>query len=422
MDKLTRTIHVILILLPATVLAVVTLTLLSTDIAVSDLVIQATDNMHNRTGEKAISTSGNSHNSFSTVHLPLIVRNWCPPVIIFTNVPPYGSIEDLHGRVECVEPADYKVAVYIYVSGWWTKPTFDNPLTTIQNDGTWTCDITTGGTDQLATKIAAFLVPNGYSPPLLSGEQELPEELYENAVAYVIIEREAVFRMIKFSGYTWKVKASETQAGPGPNYFSDREEDVWVDREDRLHLRIVSRKSKWYSTEVFTEEPLGYGVYTFTLASRVDQLDKNIVVGLFTWDPTAPEYNYREIDFEFSRWGDEKNDNAQFVVQPWHHEGNLHRFNMELQGVYSTHSFDWKEDKIRFSSFQGRDSPPTPGNLIENWNYTGPDVPPEGEGNARINVWLQYGNPPSDSQEVEVIIEAFEFFPSTEQCSSEIYE
>ena len=46
------------------------------------------------------------------------------PTIEFTNVPQYGSFDDLQGRVTNVTPADYKVAVYIYVSGWWTKPTF----------------------------------------------------------------------------------------------------------------------------------------------------------------------------------------------------------------------------------------------------------------------------------------------------------
>jgi hypothetical protein len=335
------------------------------------------------------------------------------PAIEFTYVPPYGSFENLQGRVACVEPASYKVAVYIYVSGWWTKPYWAWPLTTIRGDGTWTTDITTGGTDQLATKIAAFLVPNGYNPPLMSGGQTLPAELFDNAVAYVMVDRKPVFRTIEFSGHTWKVKASETRAGPGPNYFSDREEDVLVDEKGQLHLRIVFRNGRWYCTEVFTAEPLGYGIYTFSLASRVDQLDKNAVLGLFTWDDTAPEYNYREIDIEFSRWGEEEGDNSRFVVQPWHHAGNRHQFNIELRGSYSTHSFDWSADSIQFSSFQGHDSPPAPGDKIESWLYTGADIPPEGKGNARINLWLLNGSPPSDGQEVEVIIEAFEFVPQT---------
>jgi len=343
------------------------------------------------------------------VYLPHVEKNWCPPAIEFTHVPPYGSFENLQGRVRCVEPARYKVAVYIYVSGWWTKPYWTSPLMPIGDDGSWACPITTGGTDQLATRIAAFLVPNGYSPPLMSGGQTLPSELFRNAVAHAMAEREPVLRKIEFSGHTWNVKASETRAGPGPNYFSDSQDDVWVDESGQLHLRIVYRDNRWYCTEVFTSEPLGYGGYTFTLASRVDQLDKNVVLGLFTWDDTAPEYNYREIDIEFSRWGEEGGDNSQFVVQPWDHAGNRHRFNMLLEGSHSLHRFNWTRGSVQFSSYQGR--PPDLGGAIETWVYAGPDIPPAGAGNARINLWLLNGDPPSDRQGVEVIIEAFKFAP-----------
>jgi hypothetical protein len=107
------------------------------------------------------------------------------PTIEFTHVPPLGSLEDLAGQVWHVRPSDYKVAVYIYVSGWWTKPTFANPLTTIQVDGSWITDITTGGIDERATRIAAFMVPNGYDPPLMSGGENLPDELGQRAVAKV---------------------------------------------------------------------------------------------------------------------------------------------------------------------------------------------------------------------------------------------
>jgi len=58
------------------------------------------------------------------------VINLCLPSIAFTSKPPYGSLVEKtqYGRVDCVNPADYKVAVYIYVTGWWTKPTWDHPL------------------------------------------------------------------------------------------------------------------------------------------------------------------------------------------------------------------------------------------------------------------------------------------------------
>ncbi|MDS4025961.1 MAG: glycosyl hydrolase family 17 protein [Candidatus Contendobacter sp.] len=120
--------------------------------------------------------------------------NWgagCEPAIEFTHVPPYGSSENLQGRVLNVDPANYRVAVYINVrGGWWTKPYSNDPLTSIQSDGTWVCDITTGGVDNIATRIAAFLVPKGYDPPLLSGAGTLPAELAQHAVAQIEVSRQ----------------------------------------------------------------------------------------------------------------------------------------------------------------------------------------------------------------------------------------
>lgn len=334
------------------------------------------------------------------------------PNIKFSHVPSYASFDDLKGEVLHVKPRDYKVAVYIYVSGWWTKPTFENALTVINEDGSWICDITTGGMDQNATKISAFLVPNGYSPPLMDGKQTLPTELYENSVAYVEVEREAVIRTIIFSEYKWKVKSSESKAGPGPNYFSDREEDVWVDETGQLHLKITNRNEKWYCTEVISDSSFGYGKYVFYVASRVDQLDKNVVVGLFTWDTGASEHNYREIDIEFAKWGQAANDNAQYVVQPYTNPANMKRFNVELNGDYSTHIFVWQPDSIFFQSIHGHYvSPPDSNYLIERWSYYGKDISPAGDENARINFWLFRGEPPSDGKEVEVIIKGFIFLP-----------
>ena len=348
---------------------------------------------------------GQRSNSESVV---ITVRE--PPTIAFTYVPPYASFDNLQGTVETSYPADYKVVVYIYVSGWWIKPYFAAPLTTIQSNGYWSTDITTGGTDQLATKIAAFVVPNGYNPPLATGYGGLPQELYNVAEAYTQVERQAYYRTIEFSGYTWKIKASETPANPGPNYYSDNENDVWVDGNGHLHMKISYRNGKWYSSEVFTEKQFGYGTYAFTLANPIDQLDKNAVLGLFTWDDTAPGASYRENDIQFSRWGLTSGTNSEYVVQPWDQSGNLHTFNTTLVGTFSTHGFTWLSDQVQFSSHQGH--APILGDPIESWTYTGGSVHPEGKANARVNLWLFNAVPPSDGQGIDVEIESFEFAAS----------
>jgi hypothetical protein len=352
-------------------------------------------------------TAQNGPSAFaSVVYLPIVLM--CnSPTIVFDYVPPTGSDDNLRGHVGCVAPDDYKVAVYINVAGWWTKPYYISPLTPIQSDGTWITDITTGGSDPLATDIAAFLIPNGYNPPIMSGGDYLPGELYTNSVAYTSITRRPT-REITFSGYTWKVKYTPILAGPGPNYFSDDPADVWVDGNGYLHLNIVNRGGTWYSTEVICTEILQYGAYTVTLGSQVDLLDKNVVFGFFSWDDKAPHYNYREIDIEFSRWGEDSALNAQYVVQPWGVSGNRYRFSMNLSGNDSVHRFDWRSDWIQFDSWDGN------GSSLQSWIYTNTNyVPPAGAGNARINFWLLNGWAPSNNQNVEVIIKSFKYVPAS---------
>lgn len=109
----------------------------------------------------------------------VIVIHAGPPALDFTYVPPIGSYNALQGIVTGgLNPKDLAVAVYIKVyGGWWTKPYWDSPLTTVNADGTWTCSIVTGGYDEQATEILAFLVKNGASVPSASGggEPSIPD-------------------------------------------------------------------------------------------------------------------------------------------------------------------------------------------------------------------------------------------------------
>lgn len=83
----------------------------------------------------------------------------------------------------------FKEEFSVVGSGWWTKPYWAWPLTIIEPDGSWVCDIVTGGIDEQATEIAAFLLPRGYDPPLMSGQSVLPPELNGNALAWVNVTR-----------------------------------------------------------------------------------------------------------------------------------------------------------------------------------------------------------------------------------------
>jgi hypothetical protein len=101
-------------------------------------------------------------------------------------------------------------------------------------------------------------------------------------------------RTIWWSDRLWNVKASHNEPlGPGPNYFSDSNESVWVDNQGNLHLKIRRINGIWHSAEVVLNEGLGYGRYICKTASRVDQIDFNSVLGIFTYDHSASNLNHR---------------------------------------------------------------------------------------------------------------------------------
>lgn len=349
--------------------------------------------------------------SGGTIFVPLACNRSCTVYLEFTSIPPLGSLDNLQGKVYCVQPAGYQVAVFIYTYGWYTKPTWAQPLTTIQPDGTWTADITTGSGDEQAAQIAAFLIPNSYTPPLMKGDASLAAELFANSVAYQIYQRGPAPRQITFSGRSWSVRSSPVASEPGPNFFSDRAADVWVDGNGYLHLTLVYRDGHWWSTEVVSDEVLGYGVYTFVLDGAVDTLDPNAVLGLFTYDDTSALYSHREIDIEFSRWGNPAAQNVQYAIQPWGVTGNRYRFFLSMSGPVSTHRFTWNASSVQFASYAGEAAVPAPGDLYQTWSYSGASLPPAGQGLAHLNLWLLDGQPPANGQPLEVVIKAFTFTP-----------
>jgi len=219
-------------------------------------------------------------------------------------------------------------------------------------------------------------------------------------------------RKIQFSGYTWQLKIGRQSInGAKRNYFSDSEENVWIDDKGQLHLKITRRDGKWYCAEVASEKTFGYGKYIFYLESPADQLADNVVLGLFTWG-SSPRYSHREIDIEFSRWGKPEEANAQFVVQPGTQPGNLHRFNIQLRQNRSTHSFEWRKESIFFQSLRGHyPSPPDGSCIIQSWSYTGKNNPRPGDERVRIDLWLSDAKPPSGNAEIEVVVKKFEFIP-----------
>lgn len=115
-----------------------------------------------------------------------------PPRISIDSVPAYGEDGYAEGSVANVVPWDCAVAVYIRVDGrWWTKPYWASPVTTIDGEGNWLCDIVTGGSDIRATEIRAYLVRAGYVPPLAPQDGLPPDPPSDDVLAVTTVTRRA---------------------------------------------------------------------------------------------------------------------------------------------------------------------------------------------------------------------------------------
>ncbi len=111
------------------------------------------------------------------------------PSIVFTYVPPKGSTAWLQGQVSHVKPGETKVIIFIYTgSGWYNKPTWEEPDTMIYPDGWWTNNVTTGTGDTNAPEIRAYLMPIGFNTPLLENNP-IPASVTTNALAWVTVTR-----------------------------------------------------------------------------------------------------------------------------------------------------------------------------------------------------------------------------------------
>jgi hypothetical protein len=307
---------------------------------------------------------------------------------------------------------------------WYVQPYVSAPLTEIKEGGRFETSI------HLGSKYAALLVKPSYNPPAATaklppvGGEVLAVATVDATAEKPVQEHQdkqsSYKRVIQFSGYEWKVKTSASQVGPGPNYFSDSSDNVSVDADGRLRLRITNRDGRWQCAEVILTRSLGYGTYRFYLATEPEAIAKSVygVLGLFTWSEVSGEFHHREIDCEISAWGspDQQsrpaNQLGQFVIQPWSIPHNIARYHMPTHLPATTHAFTWRPESVFCQSLRGHATHANDrGQVIYEHTFTR-GIPPAAKGtHTRINLWLMAGRPPANGQDLAVIISRFEHTP-----------
>lgn len=208
-------------------------------------------------------------------------------------------------------------------------------------------------------------------------------------------------RNIEYAGILWGLRQTSGPVDPGPNTFSNAEDQIWVDGEGRLHLRLQKRDGVWTASELMAKKDAGYGVYRFDVDASVRNLDPNIVFGFFSWDQNAPPY-FREIDIELSRWGKASTLPGWFTVQPYDKVGNQHSFDLPEAKIYSF-ELRWEPGIASFSC-------KADGKIIDTWRYSGA-VPEPGRARLRVNLWLFRGKEPEKPGPWEVVISNMRISP-----------
>ena len=87
-------------------------------------------------------------------------------------------------------------------------------------------------------------------------------------------------KTLEFSGLTWKIR-DDGNGSPAANFW--RNDNVRVDEIGQLHLKIRRVGDVWTCAELQTTDKFLYGKFEFEIVGRIDELDKNIVLGLFKY-------------------------------------------------------------------------------------------------------------------------------------------
>ena len=219
---------------------------------------------------------------------------------------------------------------------------------------------------------------------------------------------------LQFSGYDWEIKTSSMRGGPGGNFFGLVDDNVRVDDMGRLHLSLKQSEGQWVCSEIVSCEAFEYGRFTFHLVGRIDQFDRNMVLGLFLYNRDLPPH-YNEIDIEFSQWGFKDYPNSQYVVHTGAKRFLRERFQSFLSGTHTTHTIFWTPDSIVFESYHGHYDPEEHQREPYNrWVYQGRHMPEVNNEKVHMNLWLRDGRAPSAKSCKEIIVSRFIYQPLEE--------
>ncbi len=179
-----------------------------------------------------------------------------------------------------------------------------------------------------------------------------------------------------------------------------------------MKLRRSPTTGGWTCAELYTNVKFSFGTFRWFVEGPIDKFDTNVVLGLFTYGGVD---GTNEIDIEVAKWGrtEPEASNLFYTVYPYALgvakpvSSGTH---ISLQGTYTTHHFTWFPNKVAYQSQHGFMNSP---NQQTFYSYETPlsftSAMPHISAPLHMNLWAFQGKPPTDGQEVEIIIHGFKY-------------
>jgi hypothetical protein len=332
-------------------------------------------------------------------------KNSASPSIEFTHIPPAAQggkerLDTISGRVTNAGPKQ-QIVIYSHSGQWWVQPEPDRPFIPIKADSTWSTE------SHLGFEYAALLVDPDYHPPPTM--DVTPTQ--GGSIALVTIVKGvgtpqfAPHGSLKFSGYDWDVRMTESDKGGMSNLYDA--ENAWTDASGALHMQIKKKSGRWSCAEIWLNRSLGYGTYSVTVRDT-SHLEPAANFSMFTFDEWGSEQHFREMDVEVGGPGDAANkNNARYVIQPLYMAGNLFAFAAPSGTL--TCVLRWEPGRASFKTFRGR-SAGGGVQLVSEHEFTSA-IPAPGKSVIRLIFYAVASEKNPMQKPSEVVVEKFEYLP-----------
>jgi len=251
--------------------------------------------------------------------------------------------------------------------------------------------------------------------------------------------------LIEFDDFWWWTNYPFNISGSG-YWFNGQQWDPSLAFADHLGLHLQMKQTQlpnapteqWSSIELVLwgkssnpnipgqAPPRFYpGFGTYLVAAHTDggfnTLSNNCCFGAFTYrfDADSTQTNqHHELDMiEISRWGNlTEPTNAQFTLQPWEPDGNVHRITLQDKGDI-TLVMDWPSaaSPVTYSVYYGIfDLSNLPASPDVTWTTSQEQnvyIPDDACQTFHLNLWRQPPNEVTPSGDQEVIVKKFQYAP-----------